>query len=100
MFSTGTSEPGNAQFRTADWQVWFHALRRTLMESQCNSGCSAGSWRLDPAGTRAWSSRGGRLMATDFAVQLLELEYGATAGLCTDPDEPVRAAAQDQPPKR
>ena len=92
--------PAMRNFATADWQVWFHALRRTLMESQCQTGCSAGSWRLDPPAPEAWSSRGGRLMATSFAVQLLELEYGQLPVYAPTPDEPVRAAAQDQPPKR
>ncbi len=92
--------PTMRNFATADWQVWFHALRRSLMETQCHSGCAAGSWHLEPPAPEAWSSRGGRLMVTSFAVQLLELEYGQLPVYAPAVEEPVRAAAQDGLPKR
>jgi hypothetical protein len=92
--------PAMRGFGGADWQVWFHAMRRTLMETQCQSGCAAGSWRLDPPAPEAWSSRGGRLMVTSFAVQLLELEYGQLPLYAPVEAEPVRAAAEDRPVRR
>ncbi len=92
--------PAMRYFGSADWQVWFHALRRTLMETQCQGGCAAGSWRLEPQAPEAWSSRGGRLMVTSFATQLLELEYGQLPLFAPAVTEPVRAAAQEIPLKR
>jgi hypothetical protein len=92
--------PAMRNYGGADWQVWFHALRRTLMDTQCQTGCAAGSWRLEPPAPEAWSSRGGRLMVTSFAVQLLELEYGQLPLYAPAVVEPVRSAAQEAPPRR
>ncbi len=92
--------PAMRNFGGADWQVWFHALRRILMETQSQQGCAAGSWGLEPPAPEAWSLRGGRLMVTSFAVQLLELEYGQMPLYSPIPVEPVRAAAQDGPVQR
>jgi hypothetical protein len=84
----------------SEWQVWFQALRRTLIDTQVKTGCAAGSWGLDPAAPEAWSSKGGRLLATSLAAQLLELEYGQLPLYAPRVVAPVQAAGSEQPLKR
>jgi hypothetical protein len=54
-----------------EWKVWFHRLRRDLVDSQERSGCAAGSWYLGRAAPEMWSVRAGRLLTTSLAAQLL-----------------------------
>jgi hypothetical protein len=58
-----------------DWDTWNRNTRRILIETQCQSGCAAGSW--DPhAPTRdAWGAQGGRLMVTSLSCLTLEVYY-------------------------
>jgi hypothetical protein len=58
----------------ADWDTWNRKMRKLLVETQCKTGCAAGSWDPDAPTKDAWA-QGGRVMVTSLSTLTLEVYY-------------------------
>jgi len=58
-----------------DWDTWSRVIRRTLIDTQIQEGCAAGSWDPEKPSKDAWGPSGGRLMATGLSCLTLDTYY-------------------------
>jgi hypothetical protein len=59
----------------ADWDTWNRKTRKVLVDTQCKSGCAAGSWDPVVPTKDSWGSYGGRVMTTSLSALTLEVYY-------------------------
>ena len=60
----------------ADAETWSRNACQTLITSQCQEGCAAGSWDPQKPTADTWGRHGGRLMITSLSVLTLQVETG------------------------
>jgi hypothetical protein len=58
-----------------DWDNWNRMMRRTLIETQCKSGCAMGSWDPERPTLDIWGMKGGRIVSTALSTLTLEVYY-------------------------
>jgi len=85
-----------------DWDTWNRQMRRTLLDTQCRSGCAAGSWDPENPTLDAWSEQGGRIVTTAFSTLSLEVYYRYLPlynlrGSASDPPPPAIVPTEDGP---
>lgn len=58
-----------------DWDTWNRKTRKVLVETQCKTGCAAGSWDPLVPSRDNWGTYGGRVMMTSLSALTLEVYY-------------------------
>ncbi|TSA40013.1 hypothetical protein D4R30_00260, partial [archaeon] len=58
-----------------DWKTWNGKMRDTLLATQVQEGCAAGSWDPGKPVKETWGEPGGRLMVTSLSTLSLEVYY-------------------------
>jgi hypothetical protein len=59
----------------ADWDKWNRKMRKLLVETQCKTGCAAGSWDPNAPTRDNYGNLGGRVMMTSLSALTLEVYY-------------------------
>ncbi|MCC6127039.1 MAG: terpene cyclase/mutase family protein [Pirellulales bacterium] len=59
----------------ADWDAWNRKMRKLLVETQCKTGCAAGSWDPGVPARDNFGTMGGRVMMTSLSALTLEVYY-------------------------
>jgi hypothetical protein len=58
-----------------EWDQWNRAMRRVLIQTQCQEGCAAGSWDPERPAPDIWGMKGGRMVTTTLSTLTLEVYY-------------------------
>lgn len=82
----------------SDWDNWNRRMRRVLISTQSQKGCSEGSWDPDKPTRDAWGESGGRLMVTSLATLTLEVYYRYLPLYKLDSADAAQAVAPPPPP--
>jgi hypothetical protein len=80
----------------ADWDAWNRKMRKLLVESQCKTGCAAGSWDPNAPVKDNYCSMGGRVMMTSLSALTLEVYYRYLPLYQLDKEEAKAPAGEKQ----